>query len=190
VPALVACSEDALVERKISGTQTMLLACALALGAAAWAPRAMAEAPGDPKPVKTEDGKNFDRDGDPTYRVAEDGSVDYYTYAGYIRYAAECMRCHGPDGMGSSYGPTLANSLKRLSYAEFYATVAGGRQNVSSSQNLVMPALGADRNVMCYIDAIYVYLRARSHDAIGRGRPSKHDAKPAAYLKAEDECMK
>jgi hypothetical protein len=92
--------------------------------------------------------------------------------------------------MGSSYGPTLSNSLKRLSYAEFYATVASGKQNVSNSQTLVMPALGADRNVMCYIDPIYVYLRARSHEAIGRGRPSKHDAKPAAYSKSEDECMK
>jgi hypothetical protein len=82
------------------------------------------------------------------------------------------------------------DSLKRLSYSDVYATVAGGKQDVSSSQTLVMPALGADRNVMCYIDPIYVYLRARANDAVGRGRPAKHDAKPAAYTKVEDECMK
>ena len=32
---------------------------------------------------------------------------------------------------------------------------------------------------MCYIDAIYVYLRARADGAIGRGRPAEHDPKPA-----------
>ena len=36
---------------------------------------------------------------------------------------------------------------------------------MSSSQNLVMPANGDNKNVMCFIDAIYVYLRARADDA-------------------------
>jgi hypothetical protein len=67
--------------------------------------------------------------------------------------------------------------------------VAGGRQNVSAAQNLVMPAEGENKNVMCYIDAIYVYLRARADGAVGRGRPAKHDDKPEAYTKAENECM-
>lgn len=179
------------MKRIVFGTLPVLVACVVIPGGAAlWAPRATAEEPADPKAVKSEDGKYLDAEGDPTYHVAEDGTVDYYTFAGYIRYSAECMRCHGPDGMGSSYGPTLATSLKRLSYQEVYATVAGGKQDVSSSQDLVMPSLGGDRNVMCYIDAIYVYLRARSTDAVGRGRPQKHDPKPASYTKAEDECMK
>ena len=42
---------------------------------------------------------------------------------------------------------------------------------------------------MCYIDAIYVYLRARADDAIGRGRPDKHASRPEAFTKAQDECM-
>ena len=38
-----------------------------------------------------------------------------------------------------------------------------------------MPADGENKNVMCFIDAIYVYLRARADDAIGRGaRKSMH----------------
>lgn len=191
MPALVASSEDNRVRRILTGSVPVLMVCAVLLGGAtASASRASAEAPGNPKAVKSEDGKYLDADGNPTYRVAEDGTVDYYTFAGYIRYGAECMRCHGPDGMGSSYGPILADSLKRLSYSEVYATVAGGKQDVNSAQTLVMPALGANRNVMCYIDPIYVYLRARANGAVGRGRPSKHDPKPAAYTKAEDECMK
>jgi hypothetical protein len=91
--------------------------------------------------------------------------------------------------MGSSYAPALMESMKRLSYTDFYAVVASGKQDVSASQQLVMPANGENKNVMCFIDAIYIYLRARADDATGRGRPEKHAAKPDAYTKAEDECM-
>jgi hypothetical protein len=43
--------------------------------------------------------------------------------------------------------------------------------------------------VMCYLDDIYVYLRARSNDAVGRVRPTKHEDKSEAFAKAEDVCM-
>jgi hypothetical protein len=79
--------------------------------------------------------------------------------------------------------------MKRLNYSDFYAIVAGGKQNVSSSQDLVMPANGQNKNVMCFIDAIYTYLRARANGAVERGRPAKHAPKTAAFTKAEDECM-
>jgi hypothetical protein len=91
--------------------------------------------------------------------------------------------------MGSSYAPALMESMKHVSYSDFYGIVAGGKKEVSASQDLVMPANGENKNVMCYIDAIYVYLRARADDAVGRGRPEKHAPKPAAFTKAEDECM-
>ena len=42
-----------------------------------------------------------------------------------------------------------------------------------------MPAKGQNKNVMCFIDAIYIYLRARGDGAMGRGRPEKHAPKPA-----------
>ena len=150
---------------------------------------AVTDGSGDPTAVKSDDGKWSDKDGTPTFKVGPDGTVDWYTYVGFNRYSSECLRCHGPDGMGSTYAPALMESIKRLSYTDFYAVVAGGKQNVSASQELVMPANGENKNVMCYIDAIYVYLRARADDAIGRGRPGKHTAKPEAYTKAEDECM-
>ncbi len=150
---------------------------------------ARADGSGDPTAVTSEDGKYLDKEGTPTYKVDPDGKVDFYTYVGFIRYSANCLRCHGPDGLGSTYGPALLNSLKTLSYGDVLMTVASGRQKVSASQDLVMPALGADKNVMCYIDAIYIYLRARSNGAIGRGRPENHEPKPAAFRAAEDECM-
>ena len=150
---------------------------------------AVTDGSGDPTAVKSDDGKWIDKDGTPTFKVAPDGTVDWYTYVGFNRYSSECLRCHGPDGMGSTYAPALMDSIKRLSYTDFYSEVAGGRKDVSASQNLVMPANGENKNVMCFIDAIYVYLRARADDAIGRGRPEKHAPKPEAYTKAEDECM-
>jgi hypothetical protein len=76
-----------------------------------------------------------------------------------------------------------------MDYGTFLATVAGGKKDVSASQQLVMPSLGMNKNVMSYVDAIYVYLRARSTGAIGRGRPTAHEPKPAAFTTAEDSCM-
>jgi methanol metabolism-related c-type cytochrome len=150
---------------------------------------AFAEGPGNPAAVKSEDGKYYDKDGTPTYKVAPDGTVDWYTYSGYRRYHSECHVCHGPDGMGSTYAPALIESVKAMSYGDFLAVIASGRKNVSSSQENVMPALGDNPNVACYMDDLYVYLRARSNEAWGRTRPGKHEDKNDAYTKNEDSCM-
>jgi len=150
---------------------------------------AIADGSGPPAAVKEDDGKWSDKNGNPTFKVAPDGTVDFYTYSGFIRYSSECLRCHGPDGMGSSYAPALYQSLQRLSYADFYAIVAGGKQDVGSGQELVMPANGLNKNVMCFIDDIFIYLRARANGAVGRGRPENHAPKPESFTKAEDKCM-
>jgi len=143
----------------------------------------------DPAAVKSEDGKYFDKEGNPTFKVGADGTVDWYTYSGYRRYHSECHVCHGPDGMGSTYAPALTNSLKTMSYGDFVSVVASGRKNVSSSQENVMPALGDNPNVACYMDDLYIYLRARAHDAVGRVRPAKKEDKPEASTQAENSCM-
>jgi methanol metabolism-related c-type cytochrome len=161
-------------------------AVVLTLSAGAYA---ITDGSGDPAAVKSDDGKWTDKDGNPTFKIGSDGTVDWYTYSGFTRYSSECLRCHGPDGVGSTYAPALIDSMKRLSYSDFYAVVAGGKKDVSASQELVMPANGANRNVMCYIDAIYVYLRGRADDTVGRGRPEKHAPKPDSFSKAEDACM-
>ena len=150
---------------------------------------AFADGSGDPTAVKNEDGKYLDKAGNPTYKIQPDGTVDWYTYSGYRRYHSDCHVCHGPDGMGSSYAPALKDSLKTMSYADFLATVASGRKNVTTSQDNVMPAFGDNPNVACHLDDIYVYLRARANDAIGRVRPAKHEDKTKAYADAEDSCM-
>lgn len=141
------------------------------------------------KPASEQDGKYFDAEGNPTYDVQPDGTVDWYTYSGFRRYHSDCHVCHGPDGQGSTYAPALANSLKTMDYNTFVATVVQGRMNVGTGHENVMPAFGTNKNVMCYIDDIYVYLKARADDAVGRGRPAKHADKPAAAREAEASCL-
>lgn len=150
---------------------------------------ALADGSGDPAAVKNENGKYMDKDGNPTFKVQADGTVDWYTYSGYRRYHSECHVCHGPDGEGSTYAPALKNSLKTMNYTDFLTVVASGRKNVTTSQENVMPALGDNPNVACFMDDIYVYLRARANDAVGRVRPAKHEDKPEAAKQAEDSCI-
>ena len=53
--------------------------------------------------------------------TVEDGKVDKKTFNGWRRYTESCLRCHGPDGAGSSYGPDLVESAKRLGSAALRA---------------------------------------------------------------------
>ncbi|MEE8628097.1 MULTISPECIES: c-type cytochrome, methanol metabolism-related [Methylobacterium] len=140
--------------------------------------------------VKVEDGKYTDASGSPTFHVTDNGKkVDWYSYSGYRRYHAECHVCHGPDGMGSTYAPALKDSLKYLSYEEFVGIVVGGKQDVNSSTQKVMPAFGDNKNVTCYMDDLYVYLKARAAGAMGRIRPNEKEDKPDAARKQEKECL-
>ena len=79
--------------------------------------------------------------------------------------------------------------MQTTSYADFANVVVNGRKNVNTAQESVMPGFGTTRNVMCYLDDIFVYLRARANDAIPRGRPAKHEGKPDAVTKAENSCL-
>ena len=139
--------------------------------------------------VTDEDGKYFDADGTPTYNLQPDGTVDWYTFSGYRRYHSDCHTCHGPDGVGSTYAPALADSLKTMDYGTFLSIVAEGRKNVGGGKENVMPAFGENKNVYCYLDDIYIYLRARAVDGIPRGRPPKKADKPQGAKDHEASCM-
>ena len=100
----------------------------------------------------------------------EDGKVDKKTYNGWRRYT---MRCHGPDGAGSSYAPDLVDSVKQMTQDEFNEVVVNGRTNVNSASENVMPPFGTVEDVMNYLDDIWAYLKARADGAVGRGRPAR-----------------
>ena len=140
------------------------------------------------KPARAEDGKYFDAHDSPTYNIV-DNKVDWYTYSGYRRYHSECHVCHGPNGAGSTYAPALADSLKTMSYETFTQVVIQGKQEVNQSSQKVMPAFGTNQNVACYLDDIYVYLKARADGALGRVRPAEHDDKPQTAKDNEKSCI-
>jgi len=100
------------------------------------------------------------------YRVV-DGKVDARTYNGYRRYNSICIHCHGPDGVGGSFAPSLIAAP--LDLAAFREAVLAGRRNGTS----VMKGYANDGNVEPYIEDIFAYLQARADGALGRGRPGR-----------------
>ncbi|ETX27943.1 c-type cytochrome, methanol metabolism-related [Roseivivax isoporae] len=163
------------------------LAVAIPGGVLAWSDQPVkpdAEHPQVPVGYE-EDGQYFTEDGIPTYQIDDDGTVDWLTFSGFRRYHAECHVCHGPDGEGSTYAPKIKNSAVNMDYYDFYDVVVNGRQNGNS----VMPHFGDNPNVMCYLNDIYVYLKARGMDAVPRGRPPQKDAKSDTIAEMENACM-
>jgi methanol metabolism-related c-type cytochrome len=147
---------------------------------------------------KLEAGKWVLPDGTPTYEVIRDTAntdivkkVDWYTYSGWRRYHAECHVCHGPNAEGSTFAPALKDSLKQMDYAKFMQVVSSGQQRDVAGTKYIMPALGDNKNVMCYIDDLYIYLRARSTDALPGGRLSadQRAEKPKEAAEYEKSCL-
>jgi mono/diheme cytochrome c family protein len=103
--------------------------------------------------------------------VVNGNKIDMNTYKGYLYYGDQCMRCHGPDGSGSSYAPNLTQSLKVMSKEDVENTIINGRKHVDQSNDKVMPSFGTNQDVVENIDNIYAYLLARSDGALGRGHP-------------------
>jgi mono/diheme cytochrome c family protein len=102
------------------------------------------------------------------YRVV-DGRVDSGTYNGFRRYNAVCNHCHGADGAGGSFGPSLIAAP--MPFDAFRAAVLAGR----GQGNFVMKGYAGDPNVEPYTLDLYAYLLARADGAIGRGRPTPID---------------
>jgi methanol metabolism-related c-type cytochrome len=144
--------------------------------------------------AKFEGGKWVLPDGTPTFRVCKkDGMivVDWATYNGYRRYHGECHVCHGPNGLGSTYAPALADSLKTLSYSDFLGIVASGRTRDAAGTKFVMPAFGDNKNVMCFINDLYVYLDARAEGGLPAGQLGgrNRDPKPDEAREEEKACL-
>jgi methanol metabolism-related c-type cytochrome len=134
------------------------------------------------------DGRYRTKDGDPLPVVTKDYMVDWGTWNGFRRYHDACHVCHGPNALGSSFAPALAESLKTMDYNTFLATVSSGKQENKGGTEFVMPSFGSDKNIMCYIDDIYTYIKARSSGALPPGRPNgREDVSPEAK-KAADDC--
>src|ERR1700732_404078 len=109
--------------------------------------------------------------------TVKDGKVDSHTYNGWRRYTESCLRCHGPDGAGSSYAPNLLESLKSMSEDQVKDVIINGRVNVNASADNVMPAFGEVEDVAIYLDDISSSLKPRSDGVLARARPPRMDEK-------------
>lgn len=100
----------------------------------------------------------------PLYTVVDGVNVDSNTYQGFKTWRqAACDRCHGPNQEGL-VGPSLVESLKVMSKADFVKTLAEGRLDKG------MPSWSTNKNVMDHIDNLYAYLKGRSDGKITESR--------------------
>src|SRR5262245_6763082 len=98
------------------------------------------------------------------YKVADGNKVDKVTLEGWRTWRAlACERCHGARQEGM-VGPSLIESLKRLSKDEFKQSVLKGRPEKG------MPNFDGSKMVTENIDGLYAYLKGRSDGAIQAGR--------------------
>jgi methanol metabolism-related c-type cytochrome len=134
------------------------------------------------------DGRYRNKDGDPQFVVTKDYMVDWGTWNGFRRYHDACHVCHGPNALGSTFAPALADSLKTMDYGTFVATVSGGRTVNRAGTTFVMPSFGEDRNIMCYIGDIYTYIKARAAGAMPPGRPNGREDISDEARKTANEC--
>lgn len=96
--------------------------------------------------------------------------VSKSTYVGWRMYHASCNHCHGQDGLGGSFAPSLVDSSAGTRDYNRFKDIT---QNGYSGQVGVMPAYKDNPNINDKIDSIYAYLKARTDGVLPRGRPGR-----------------
>ena len=98
------------------------------------------------------------------YKVTDGTKVDKATLEGWRTWRAlACERCHGAKQEGL-VGPSLLESMRRLSKEEFKQTLMKGRPEKG------MPNFDGSQMVTDNLDGLYGYLKGRSDGAIQPGR--------------------
>ncbi|HXF46628.1 MAG TPA: cytochrome c [Burkholderiaceae bacterium] len=98
------------------------------------------------------------------YTVVDGYKVDANTMKGFRTWRqAACDRCHGANQEGL-VGPSLIESLKKISKEEFVQVVRDGRLDKG------MQSFGTSPVVMENMDHLYAYLKGRSDGAITRAK--------------------
>jgi mono/diheme cytochrome c family protein len=100
-------------------------------------------------------------------------TVEVPVYKAWQQYSLQCARCHGEDGQGTSFAPSLLVALRPDGHApsreEFLSILTKGREDKG------MPSaakLGLDS---VYFDGLYQYLKGRSDGRLHGGRPARRE---------------
>jgi cytochrome c553 len=100
------------------------------------------------------------------YTVENGNKVDAKTLAGWKTWRAlACERCHGAEQEGL-VGPSLVESMKKLTKEQFQATIMNGRLEKG------MPPFSSSKMVVENWEGLYGYLKGRSDERILPGRLS------------------
>lgn len=100
------------------------------------------------------------------YEVRDGNKVDAVTLQGWKTWRAlACERCHGAAQEGM-VGPSLIESLKRLSKTEFHEKLMNGNPAKG------MPPYSTSEMVVKNWEGLYAYLKGRSDGQIPAGRLS------------------
>jgi len=149
--------------------RTTLIAAAAVACALAGAAVAEDQAADGTKTYTAEDDHHANEDGKP-YKVVDGVKVDDYTMNGFRTWrSAACDRCHGANQEGM-VGPSLVESLKVLTKAEFITTLTNGRPEKG------MPQWNTNPTVMKNLNQLYAYLKGRSDGAITKSKVSPMEA--------------
>ncbi|GFE81970.1 hypothetical protein GCM10011487_39700 [Steroidobacter agaridevorans] len=101
---------------------------------------------------------------DALYQVQDGNKVDEKTLKGWKTWRAlACERCHGAEQEGM-VGPSLVESMKKLSKEDFHTTIMNGRPEKG------MPPFNTSAMVNENWEGLYAYLKGRSDGKIQPGR--------------------
>lgn len=110
--------------------------------------------------------------GDP-YHPPPSDTVEVTVYKGWQQYSLHCARCHGEEGHGTSFAPSLILSLKpdgdTPTRDDFLRVLVQGRPGKG------MPSAAKIGIDSVYFDGLYDYLKGRSDGRLHGGRPARRD---------------
>jgi mono/diheme cytochrome c family protein len=101
-------------------------------------------------------------------------TVEVPLYKAWQQYSLQCARCHGEDGQGTSFGPSLLHALKPdgdvPTREAFLDVLTHGRQDKG------MPSAAKMGLDSVYFDGLYGYLKGRSDGRLHGGRPARRES--------------
>ena len=101
-------------------------------------------------------------------------TVEAPLYKGWQQYMLQCSRCHGEEGQGTTFAPSLLVALRPDGHVpsreEFLSILTKGREDKG------MPSAGKMGVDSVYLDGLYEYLKGRSDGRLHGGRPARRES--------------